>query len=448
VMGHSVGEITAAYVAGVLSLTDAAKVVAARGRLMSALPAGGVMVAVAAGEDEVTPLLTDEVGAEVGIAAVNGPNSVVLSGADAPVTAVADRLAQRGRRVHRLAVSHAFHSALMEPILQRFAQVLADVSATEARIALVSNVTGRLAEPGYGSARYWVEHVRRPVRFVDGVRAVEALGANMFVEVGPGAGLTASVEQSLAADAAVSVVTMASDRPEIDSLVAAAGQLYTAGVGVDWATVLGGLGGRRVRLPTYGFARQRFWLGEFGGGDAARPAASPSADLAGLLNGLAPKEQHRQLLDLVCSHAASVLGHSTAEDIDAERAFQDLGFDSVTGVQLRNRLKTATGLSGSTLSRTLVFDYPTPTALAAYLGQQLLGGHHDGSEEEKIWSSLRKVPVQELRRTGLLDKLLMLAGESETSSPEPTISDDIIDSLSPDALIAMALNPAEDNETQ
>ena len=115
VMGHSVGEITAAHVAGVLTLDDAARLVAARGRLMAGLPAGGVMIAVAAGEDEVTPLLTDG----VAIAAVNGPNSVVISGAEAPVSAVADRLAQQGTRVHRLAVSHAFHSVLMEPMIER-----------------------------------------------------------------------------------------------------------------------------------------------------------------------------------------------------------------------------------------------------------------------------------------------------------------------------------------
>src|SRR5262249_19853317 len=161
-------------------------------------------------------------------------------------------------------------------------------------------------------------------RFVDGVRAVEALGATMFVEVGPGAGLTASVEQSLTADAAVSVVTMAGDRPEIDSLLGAAGQLYTAGVGVDWATALGGVGGRRVRRRRYGLGGGGFGWGGLGGAEGGPAAASPSAELAGLLNGLAPKEQHRQLLDLVCSHAASVLGHPTADDIDAERAFQDL----------------------------------------------------------------------------------------------------------------------------
>ena len=262
VTGHSVGEITAAHVAGVLSLEDAAKVVAARARLMAALPEGGVMVAVAAGEAEVAPELTDA----VSLAAINGPNAVVISGADAPVTELADRLAQRGRRVHRLAVSHAFHSVLMEPMLEQFRQQLAEVTAAEPRIDLVSNLTGQLAGPGYGSPQYWVEHVRQPVRFADGVRAAESSGAGVFVEVGPGGGLTAAVEQSLTGESAASVVTLAKNRPEAESLLAALAQLFISGVGVDWPAVLAG--GRRIDLPTYGFVRQRFWLTAGSGGSA------------------------------------------------------------------------------------------------------------------------------------------------------------------------------------
>ncbi|MFZ1176459.1 MAG: beta-ketoacyl synthase N-terminal-like domain-containing protein, partial [Mycobacterium sp.] len=254
VTGHSVGEITAAYVAGVLPLSDAAKVVAGRGRLMAALPPGGAMVAVAASEAEVSPLLT----AEVNLAAVNAPNAVVISGAEAAVTAVADGLAQRGRRVHRLAVSHAFHSSLTEPMLEEFTRLVAGVSASPPRIGLVSNLTGQLAGPGYGSPQYWVEHVRQPVRFADGVRAAESLGARVFVEVGPGRGLTAAVEQSLITEQATSVVTLAKDRPEAESALAALGHLFTIGVGVDWPAAVGD--GRRVDLPTYGFIRQRFWL--------------------------------------------------------------------------------------------------------------------------------------------------------------------------------------------
>ncbi len=256
VMGHSVGEIAAAFVAGVMSLDDAARVVAARGRLMARCPAGGVMVAVAASEAEVTPLLTGP----VSIAAVNGPTSVVVSGERAAVDAVADRLAARGRRVHRLAVSHAFHSALMEPMIDEFSAVLAGVSAAEPQIALVSNVTGRMAGPGYGSAAYWVQHVRQPVRFVDGVQLAESLGAGVFLEVGPGAALTASVAESLTAERAIPVVTLPKERPENTSLLTAAGRLFATGVAVDWAAVFAGLGACRVELPTYGFVRRRFWL--------------------------------------------------------------------------------------------------------------------------------------------------------------------------------------------
>ncbi|SPM27233.1 type I polyketide synthase [Mycobacterium terramassiliense] len=256
VMGHSVGELAAAHVAGVLSLADAACVVSARGRLMARLPAGGTMVAVAATEAEVAPVLTEG----VSIAAVNGPEAVVVSGERAAVDAVVDRLTKLGRRVHRLAVSHAFHSALMDPMIDDFAAVLDGISVGEPRIGLVSNVTGQLAGPGYGSAAYWLEHVRQPVRFVDGVRLAESLGARVFVEVGPGAALTASLPQSLAAEPAASVVTMAKDRPEIDSVLLAAAGLYVTGAPIDWAAVYDGLAARRVALPTYAFQRRRYWL--------------------------------------------------------------------------------------------------------------------------------------------------------------------------------------------
>jgi acyl transferase domain-containing protein len=414
VMGHSVGEITAAHAAGALSLADGATAVAARGRLMAGLPARGAMVALAANEHELAPLLREG----VDIAAVNAPDSVVISGAETAVNAVAARL-----------------------MAQEFAQVLAEVSVAEPRIGLVSNVTGQLSGPGYGSPQYWVEHVRRPVRFARGVQTAESLGAGVFVEVGAGGGLTAAVEQSLTTpktEHAVSVVALAKDRPEVDSLIAALGRLFTAGAPVDWSGVLGGLEARRVELPTYGFARQRFWLG------INRYA------LAERLQGLAPKERHRQLVELVCVHAANVMGRSSSADIDGERSFQDLGFDALTGVELRNRLKTDTGLA---LPRTLIFDYPTPTALAEHLSQKLLPGYHDESTNDtnetndaKIRSALRKIPLQELRRTGLLDKLLLLAGMPEKSHQDPTVSDDAIDSLSAEALIAMALNPGDDDE--
>lgn len=261
VLGHSVGEIAAAHVAGVFSLEDAARLVAARGRLMAALPAGGVMVAVAATEAEAVA----ELGPGAGIAAVNAPDAVVISGEAAAVDAAVQTLAARGRRVHRLAVSHAFHSALMEPIVGDLVAALAGLAVSEPRVSLLSNVTGQLAGPGYGSAEYWAEHVRRPVRFADSVRQAESLGAKVFVEVGPSGGLMPLAEQSLATEP-VAATLLAKDRPEVESLLIALGRLFTAGVGVQWREVFAGLGAQRVALPTYGFARQHFWLAELGVG--------------------------------------------------------------------------------------------------------------------------------------------------------------------------------------
>ncbi|WP_103759350.1 type I polyketide synthase, partial [Mycobacterium marinum] len=256
VMGHSVGELSAAHVAGVLTLDDAAKLVAARGRLMQALPEGGAMFAIAASEHEVSPLL----GEAVGIAAINAPDAVVISGERAAVGVLAEELIDRGRRVHRLAVSHAFHSPLMEPMLADFALAAGDITAHPPRIALVSNLTGELAGPDYGSAQYWVEHVRRPVRFADSVRNLEELGASHFIEVGPGGGLSSAIAQSLRSPEAVTVPVLGKDRPEVNSLISAVGQLFSTGVGVDWSAVFAGSGGRQVGLPTYAFARRRFWL--------------------------------------------------------------------------------------------------------------------------------------------------------------------------------------------
>ncbi|SOJ55120.1 Phenolphthiocerol synthesis polyketide synthase type I Pks15/1 [Mycobacterium simulans] len=425
VLGHSVGELVAAHLAGVMSLDDAAKVVAARGRLMAALPAGGVMVAVAASEQEVAPLLHEG----VSLAAVNAPDSVVISGELAAVDAVVDRLTRQGRRAHRLAVSHAFHSALMEPMVEEFSQVLAQVSVSQPRIELVSNVTGQLAGAGYGSPAYWIEHVRKPVRFADSMDYTKSLGAEFFVEVGPDAGLTASV------------ALLVKDRPEVDSLCTAVAQLFAAGVAVDWRPAYQGLGAQRVDLPTYGFARQRFWLDASGEPPAGDGDTEPGT--MARLRALTPVERRRQLVQLVCKHAAIVLGHSNSHDIDPERAFEYLGFESMTGVELRNRLATATGL---VLPRSLIFDYPTPTALADHLVAQLSTGYHPGSDDQNIWSVLRNIPIHELRRTGLLDKLLLLAGQSQESASYRPVSDDVIDTLSPEALIAMALNPEAEND--
>ncbi|MFE5588372.1 beta-ketoacyl synthase N-terminal-like domain-containing protein, partial [Kitasatospora sp. NPDC056531] len=262
-LGHSIGELAAAHVAGVWSLPDACKVVAARGRLMQALPAGGAMFALEAGEDEVAELLAEADGTAdaVGIAAVNGPAAVVVSGDAAAAAQIAARLAERGRKTRQLTVSHAFHSALMEPMLAEFAEVLAEVAFEAPRVPVVSNVTGTVAGAEIRTPEYWVEHVRASVRFAAGVEALRAEGVTSFLELGPDGVLAAMARDSLIDEPGVAVAAVARrERPEVATLFGALGRLYVHGAGVDWAAVLGGPAGRRVDLPTYAFQRERFWL--------------------------------------------------------------------------------------------------------------------------------------------------------------------------------------------
>ncbi|MEU5053695.1 type I polyketide synthase, partial [Streptomyces sp. NPDC021096] len=185
-LGHSIGELAAAHVAGVWSLEDAARVVAARGRLMQALPVGGAMVSVAAPEGDVLPLLTDG----VTIAAVNGPESLVLSGDEGAVQGIADVLSARGVKTRRLRVSHAFHSPRMDAMLDDFAAVLDDVAFHSPTLPIVSNVTGTVAGDELLTAEYWVRHVRETVRFADGLTTLRTLGTTTFLELGPDGSLT------------------------------------------------------------------------------------------------------------------------------------------------------------------------------------------------------------------------------------------------------------------
>ncbi|MEU5736365.1 acyltransferase domain-containing protein, partial [Streptomyces antimycoticus] len=246
-LGHSIGELAAACVAGVWSLEDAARVVAARGRLMQALPSGGAMVSVAVSEDEVRPLLTGG----VAVAAVNGPESVVLSGDEQAVRAVEEVFIGRGVRTRWLRVSHAFHSSRMDGMLAEFGEVLRGVEFRAPNLPVVSNVSGVVAGEELCSPEYWVRHVRETVRFADGLDTLRGLGVSTFLELGPDGTLTA-----LAGGDGLPVLRP--DRPEPTTAMEALGGLYVRGIQIDWATVFPG--GRRVDLPTYAFQRQRFWL--------------------------------------------------------------------------------------------------------------------------------------------------------------------------------------------
>ncbi|MER7469001.1 SDR family NAD(P)-dependent oxidoreductase, partial [Streptomyces sp. NPDC097981] len=250
--GHSIGEIAAAHVAEVLSLDDACTLVAARGRLMQALPSGGVMIAVQASEEEVLPLLTER----VSIAAVNGPRSVVVAGDEDAAVAVAEALTDR--KAKRLTVSHAFHSPHMDGMLDAFCEVVAGLSFEAPRIPVVSNLTGALVTDEMGSAEFWVRHVREAVRFLDGMRALEAAGVTTYLELGPDGVLSALGQECLGADGAVFVPVVRKGRPEAETAMAAVAGSHVRGISVDWQALYGA-GAVRVDLPTYAFQRRRYW---------------------------------------------------------------------------------------------------------------------------------------------------------------------------------------------
>ncbi|MEU0300603.1 type I polyketide synthase [Streptomyces sp. NPDC006175] len=262
VAGHSVGEIAAAHVAGVLSLADACALVAARGALMQALPTGGSMIAVAAAEEEVLPLLA---GLEdrVSIAAVNGPSAVVLSGDEQAVQELAAEFAGRGTETRRLRVSHAFHSPLMDPMLGAFRAAVQELDFRAPQIHVVSTSAPEAAGAEVlRSPDHWTDQVRRPVRFHAAVRTLHSQGVSTFLELGPGGVLTAMVQDCLSdvAQTIAAVPTLRRDRSEPQAVVSALARLHVRGVPVDWAALFEGSGAQKVDLPTYAFQRRRYWL--------------------------------------------------------------------------------------------------------------------------------------------------------------------------------------------
>ncbi len=357
-IGHSVGELAAAHVAGVFSLQDACRLVAARGRLMGALPRGGAMVAIGAREGEVLESMAALAGwrERVALAAVNAPGSVVVSGDEDAVLELRGLWDQRGAPTKRLRVSHAFHSPRMEGMLEGFRQVAETVSFSEPRIPLVSNVSGELAvAEELCSAEYWVRHAREPVRFADGVSSLREEGVKSFLELGPDGVLSAIVGECLegggeAADVEIGAGGEVQDgiagrgvdgvtggevqaapllragRDEPQALLAGLGEAWVRGVDVDWARVFDGSGAQRVALPPYAFQRERYWLtagppagdvaaaGQERAGHPLLGAAVALADSDGrLFTGRLSLETHPWLADHVVAGMAVLPGTAFVE---------------------------------------------------------------------------------------------------------------------------------------
>jgi acyl transferase domain-containing protein len=423
VAGHSIGEFTAAHVAGVFDLSDAVRLVCARGRLMQHLPAEGAMVAVQADEEEVSPLLNDA----VGIAAVNGRGAVVVSGAEAAVASLSAHFTALGRRVRRLKVSHAFHSPLMDPILDEFRQVAARVTYREPDIAVVSGVTGlqataeQLADPGY-----WSGHARMAVRFADQIEFLQRQRVTTYLEIGPDAVLTPLARAGLTTEALV-VPAQRRDRAETWASAAALAQLQVGGVVTDPAGIYAGA--RQVPLPTYAFQHERYWLPSaepsatlhsasrtpaesrlwesldkgdldvFAQAVGAAPDtpqstlaqafallstwrrdnestpgshevddAAPYIELSPDFADLTPEEQRAQLSNVVRDGAARVLGHASRASVPVDADLMDLGFASLTVLELASALGKTLGIE---VAATTIYDFATPADLAMHLAERI-----------------------------------------------------------------------------
>ncbi|ROV98058.1 hypothetical protein VMCG_07037 [Cytospora schulzeri] len=420
VTGHSLGEIAAAHVAGYLSLADAATLVAARGTLMAGLPEGGAMASILATEDEVNKVLRGMNGtATAVVAAINAKDSVVVSGPTDTVLAVKDSFAAKGRPATRLKVSHAFHSPMMEPLLEPLGQAIRHISSSPStsspKIPLVSTVTGKLVDSGDLTAEYWMRHVVAPVRFADALHTLSTVaGVATFLEIGPSAPLANYVPNAIA--------TSGRKEDEVDILLKSLGQLWVRGIqphnigtgGQGWEAVFNGSGARAIKLPVYPFQRRRYWLesptdaptaSTSGSGQSTPSHESPKPSYR-LTNGATkakpksepvpedpetptavaaagrdtcawqdhlsslPAEQHRAaLLSLVQVEVAAVLGYQDHQYVPRtawDTPLTELGFDSVLGILLRNRLGKQAGVP---LPANLTFNEATATsqALVEYL---------------------------------------------------------------------------------
>ncbi|MEW9534743.1 beta-ketoacyl synthase N-terminal-like domain-containing protein, partial [Microbispora sp. NPDC049125] len=371
VVGHSQGEIAAAVVAGGLSLRDAARVVALRSQAIRTLSGDGGMASVA------LPLAEAEAriapwGERLSVGVVNGPGSVVVSGEVGALTELLAALEAAGVRNRRIPVDYASHSAQVELIHDELIKALSPITPRAGTIPMLSTVTGDWIDTSELDTAYWYANLRRPVLFETAARALAAQGHAAFIEISPHPVLTAAISETLDTDEAPptpAVGTLRRDQGGLERFHVSLAEAFVRGVAVDWSVALDGTSPRRVPLPTYAFQRSRYWL------DASRAAAtagealadgpgSPAQSPVRRLTALEPAERRQAVLDLVRTEVAAVLRHSDGDAVGTARAFRDLGLDSLTAVDLRNRLRTATGLP---LPTTLIFDFPTPAAVTDHI---------------------------------------------------------------------------------
>ncbi|MGX7761386.1 type I polyketide synthase [Streptomyces angustmyceticus] len=382
VVGHSQGEIAAACVAGALSLADGARVVALRSKAIRALSGRGGMVSVALPRPEVEELIASWSG-RISVAAVNGPSSVVVSGDADVLGRLVEACREREVRARRIEVDYASHSAHVDSIRAELLEVLTPVVPRAPEVPLFSTVTGEWSDGAEMDAGYWFANLRRTVEFAPAVEALTAAGHHTFVEVSPHPVLTMPVRETMeAADAEGAVVgTLRRGEGGLARFYTSLGELHVQGVDVDWSPAFATPRPPLVDLPTYAFQRERHWV-EASGAHPHRTAIATQDQPA--VSATERPGTGRPTLDVIRDHAAAVLGHRDPATLHAARTFKDLGFDSVTAEELRNRLNRALAVR---LPSTALYNHPSPTRLASFLDAELienegkLGRGHDPSAD-------------------------------------------------------------------
>jgi acyl transferase domain-containing protein len=336
-IGHSVGELAVACLAGVLSLDDAARIAAVRGRLMGSLPSGGAMIAVDLGVEQAEAVIADEPGCA--IAAVNGPRSVAISGAADAVARAHAAVRGHGGKALKLAVSHAFHSPLMEPMVAEFRHELSGIAPTASEFPLFSTVLGREVEGREMDAEYWVNQICSPVRFFDAVRAARsATGADYVAEAGPRCSLLKLARQCGLPPQIRSLTLCGGPDSDGTELLGVAATVLREGFSPDLSPLYGWPPGRLHRLPPYVFdASSRFW---FDGGVTTAVPTNQTAVVTPATNGQKPSRAPAGDEGAVLAMIADVGGYSVAELARSSLLADDLGYDSLLQLRLIDRLRT------------------------------------------------------------------------------------------------------------
>ena len=428
VVGHSVGEYVAAYAAGVFSLEDGLKLIAARGRLMQQLPSTGQMVALMTSEARVTHAIARSGRTDVSIAAVNDPNQTVISGSDEAVDVVTTALQADEVRAKRLVVSHAFHSELMEPMLDDFENICKEVRFSDPMIPIVSNVYGRAVSTEIATPEYWRAHIRETVRFADGVRQLEKQHVNIFLEIGPNPILTASGRRCMSGDGYVWIPSLRESRGNWSQMLQSVADLYVRGVAIDWEGFDRDYVRRKVAIPHYPFQRKRFWI-DSTSPDAAETVTESVATSPG------PAQQTRSTIDLRDGlYELQWQPRSRLSQLLPPVAHRDLGEPTA----IASAVKPAESRLSEQLAlpRYQDFDRELDRLCAAYARKAIsdIGYRLEGDKTFDLETIIQNSGVIDVHRR-LLERLLAIL-----------VEDNILDVDGPQYTVSTSLPPAADPE--